>query len=395
MKSEHRISLPAWPEYAEDEIAAVTEVLRSGKGNYWFGEHGKIFECEFAHYCDSLFSLTVGNGTLALELALHALDIGKGDEVIVTPRSFVASANCIVLSGATPVFVDIDRNSQNITAETIEAGITSKTKAIIAVHLAGWPCEMDDIMSLASQHNLVVIEDCAQAHGAAINGKKVGSIGHVAAFSFCHDKIISAGGEGGMVLTNDEEVWARAASFRNHGKDPRKYEPNIFGSKNVGLEDSFGSNYRLTEMQSAIARVQLKKLDGWVEIRRRNAKLLNDALGAYDLVRVTLPPDNIYHAYYKYYFFIELSKLHKSWSRDRIISELGKMGVPCSAGTSAEIYKQDAYIKKGYSPLEPLPTAVELAETSIMLPVSSNLDLEHINDMCRAVCHVIECASGD
>ncbi len=394
MKYDSKLILPGWPDYGEEEIEAVTEVLHRAQGNYWFGEQGRKFEREFAEYCGSAFALTVGNGTLALQLALHALNIGEGDEVIVTPRSFVASANCIVLSGATPIFVDVDPDSQNITVATIEAGITSKTRAIIVVHLAGWPCDMDEIMALAGDYNIFVIEDCAQAHGAAINGRKVGGLGHVSAFSFCHDKIISAGGEGGIVLTNDEEIWARAASFRNHGKDPRKYDLNIFDSKNIGLADTFGSNYRLTEMQSAICRIQLTQLDNWVALRRRNAHYLTEALVDYDAVRLTIPPDNIYHAYYKYYFFLNISKLGKAWNQKRIIADINNSGIPCSTGSSAELYMHEAFVKEGFCPPGPLPIARKLGETSVMLPVNPNLTEEHLKDMCGAISHVLECASG-
>ena len=386
------LELPGWPDYGEEEIRAVTDVLRNNRGNYWFGEEGKLFEQEFAHYCDSAFALTVGNGTLALELALRSLKIKPGDEVIVTPRTFIASANCILLLGATPVFVDIDPISQNITAATIEQSITPKTKAIIAVHLAGWPCDMEEIMTLASQHDIYVIEDCAQAHGASINSRKVGGIGHVAAFSFCHDKIMSAGGEGGLLVTDDEEIWARAASFRNHGKDPRKYELNIFDSKNAGMDDTFGSNYRMTEMQSAICRVQFRKLDEWVKLRRRNAQLLSNALADCEAIRITTPPAHVYHVYYKYYFFLDLSQLNKAWSRDRIIRAINQSGVPCSVGTSAEIYRQHAYVQKGYVPPEPLPVAKELGDTGLILPVSSNLGEENMRDIGNVVSDVLKCA---
>ena len=254
--------LPDWPVYSDDEIEAVVGVLKSGKGNYWFGEQGKTFEKEFAQYCDARFALTTGNGTLALEMALHGLGVGEGDEVIVTPRSFVASVNCIVRIGATPVFVDVDRDSQNITVTSIEEKLSPRTRCIITVHLAGWPCEMQEIMELAESRKLVVIEDCAQAHGAEINGRRTGGWGHAAAFSFCHDKIISTGGEGGMLVTNDEELWARAAALRNHGKDPRKYNPGTMGTSGTGLPDGFGSNYRMTEMQCALSGHKVRTISG-------------------------------------------------------------------------------------------------------------------------------------
>jgi dTDP-4-amino-4,6-dideoxygalactose transaminase len=387
------LSLPVWPEYAEDEIAAVEKVLREGKGNYWFGDEGKKFEQEFAAYCESIYALAVSNGTVALELALRGLNIKAGDEIIVTPRTFVASVNCIVLLGAKPVFADIDSVSQNISVATVEAVITSKTKAIIAVHLAGWPCAMEELMALASRHDLYVVEDCAQAHGASVNERKVGGLGHVAAFSFCHDKIMSAGGEGGLLVTNDEEIWARAASFRNHGKDPRKYNPGVFGTKTAGAEDSVGSNYRLTEMQSAICRKQLVKLDDWVKRRRRNAKILDNTLKQFEALTVVVPPEHIYHAYYKYYFFVDLSMLAKSWSRERIINKINQAGVPCSTGTTAELYKQAAFIERGYAPENSLPNAQLAGETSLMLPVAPNLTESNLEDMCTVLTNVIKCST--
>jgi dTDP-4-amino-4,6-dideoxygalactose transaminase len=196
-----------WPSFSQQEIDAVSQVLRTNKVNYWTGQEGRKFEKEFADFTDCQHAVAVANGTLALDLALKTLDIGIGDEVIVTPRTFIASISSIVNTGATPIFADVELDSQNISAHTIRQVLTEKTKAIICVHLAGWPCEMDDIMTLAKQHSLYVIEDCAQAHGAKYKGRSVGSIGHIGAWSFCQDKIMTTGGEGGMLTTNDETLW--------------------------------------------------------------------------------------------------------------------------------------------------------------------------------------------
>jgi dTDP-4-amino-4,6-dideoxygalactose transaminase len=208
---------PAWPSFTEEEANAVRDVLLSNKVNYWTGQEGREFEKDYARYTGRRHAIALHNGSLALELALYAFGIGNGDEVITTPRTFIASASCAVLRGARPVFAEVDRDSQNITVATIEQAITKKTKAIIPVHLAGWPCEMDEIMALANKHKIVVIEDCAQAHGAIYKGKPVGSFGHAAAFSFCQDKIITTGGEGGMLVLNDEEAWSRAWAYKDHG----------------------------------------------------------------------------------------------------------------------------------------------------------------------------------
>src|SRR5208282_1519874 len=268
------LSFPSWPYFEADEIEAAASVLRSGKVNYWTGDLGRRFEDEFAAYVGCRHAVALSNGTVALELALHALGVGAEDEVITTSRTFIASASCAVMRGARPVLADVDRDSQNITAETIRAALSPRTKAIIAVHLAGWPCDMDPILRLAGERGLKVIEDCAQALGATYKGRPVGSMGDAAAFSFCQDKIMTTGGEGGMMTTHNEEVWKRAWSFKDHGKSydavHRRAHPPGFR----WLHESFGTNWRMTEMQSAIGRVALRKVAAWVEIRRRNAAIL-------------------------------------------------------------------------------------------------------------------------
>ncbi|MBV1874438.1 MAG: DegT/DnrJ/EryC1/StrS aminotransferase family protein, partial [Gammaproteobacteria bacterium] len=207
-----------WPSFSQHEADTVSKVLLSNKVNYWTGSEGRNFEKEFASFADCEHAIAVANGTLALDLALKVLGIGDGDEVVVTSRTFLASVSCIVNAGAVPVFADVDGDSQNITADTIRAVLTSKTKAIICVHLAGWPCAMDSIMALASEQDLLVVEDCAQAHGAKYKGKSVGSFGHAAAWSFCQDKIMTTGGEGGMFTTNDSSLWEKAWAYKDHGK---------------------------------------------------------------------------------------------------------------------------------------------------------------------------------
>lgn len=207
-----------WPSFSEEEAEAIKDILLSNKVNYWTGDECRIFEKEFAEWSGVKYSIALANGTLALEVALRALDIGPGDEVVVTPRTFIASISCVVNVGATPIFADVDPESGNITAETISKVLTSKTKGIICVHFAGWPCDMNPIMALSSLHNIKVIEDCAQAHGAMYKGRSVGSIGHIGAWSFCQDKIMTTGGEGGMVTTNDEILWRKMWAYKDHGK---------------------------------------------------------------------------------------------------------------------------------------------------------------------------------
>lgn len=365
--------LPSWPYFDEDEINAVSEVLRSGKINYWTGEECSLFEKEFANFIGSKYAISLANGTVALELALHALGIGPGNDVIVPARTFIASASSVIARGARPIVADIDPASQNITAETASAVLTSKTKAIIVVHLAGWPCDMDSILEFAATHKLKVIEDCAQAHGAKYRGKYVGSFGDVAAFSFCQDKIMTTGGEGGMFLTSDKEIWKRAWAYKDHGKNPSKVFSN---TKQVGfcwVHESFGTNFRMTEMQAAIGRLQLRKLPNWLTIRERNANLFFSQLQSISALVCTQPPSHIKHAYYKYYAFLNSSKLKSGWDRNRIMEEINIRGVPCGVGSCGEIYLEKAFIDAGLQPKERFPNAKKLNDTSLMFLVHPTL----------------------
>ena len=335
-----------WPFFDSDEIAAVASVLQSGKVNYWTGEEGHLFEKEFAASIGVNYAVAVMNGTVALEAALMALNIGGGDEVIVTPRSYIASASCAVMRGAKPAFADVDRNSQNITADTIKKVITNRTRAIVAVHLAGWPCEMDAIMALAKKHGLAVIEDCAQASGAFYKGCPVGSFSDVAAFSFCQDKIMTTGGEGGMIVTNNKDIWSKVWSYKDHGKSCDV----VYGNNDLKpghsfkwLHESFGTNWRMTEMQAVIGRIQLRKLPVWIERRRRNADILTKAFLNVPALRVTTPPDHISHAYYKYYVFLKPDMLKTGWDRKRIIVAINAEGIPCFTGSCSEIYLEKAF----------------------------------------------------
>ena len=364
-----------WPRFGEDEIAAVADVLRSGKVNaLTHGDRCRAFEQAFAELCDMPHAIALANGTLALELALRALEIGPGDEVVVTPRTFVASANCIVTCGAIPVFADVDPVSQNINAASIARVLTSRTRAILPVHLAGWPCEMDEIMALARARGLKVIEDCAQAHGASYHGRPVGSFGDAAAFSFCTDKIISTGGEGGMLLLRDKGVWEKAWAYKDHGKSHAAVSEPAQGRSFRWLHESVGSNYRMTEMQAAIGLRQLARLPEWLRARRRNAALLNDMLGGLPAIRLTLPPAGIGHAYYKYYAFIRPERLREGWSRDRIVDEAAESGVACGSGSCPEIYRERAFVDADLAPPARLPTARLLGETSLMLQVDQTLE---------------------
>jgi len=381
-----------WPYFEADEIEAAASVLRVGKVNYWTGQEGRLFESEFATYVGAKHGVCVANGTVALELALQALGIGCADEVITTSRTFIASASCVVMRGARVVCADVDRDTQNITAKTIRGAITQNTKAIIAVHLAGWPCDMDPIMDLAAEFNLKVIEDCAQSHGATYKGAQVGSLGHIAAFSFCQDKIMTTGGEGGMITTNDDKLWERAWSYKDHGKGYdtvyRQEHPPGFR----WLHDSFGTNWRLTEMQSALGRVLLRKLPESVATRRRHAASLAAGFRKLPALRVTEPPLEIGHSYYKYYAFVRPERLRPGWNRDRIIAEIAANDVPCFSGSCSEIYLEKAF-PADMRPEQPLPVAHELGQTSLMFLVHPTLTDNHIDFTCQIVENVMSNAT--
>jgi hypothetical protein len=381
-------NIAGWPIFAKDEIAAVKRVLQSGKVNYWTGEEGRLFEKEFAASISVKYAVAVMNGTVALEAALMALGIGKGDEVIVTPRSYIASASCAIMRGAKPVFADVDRESQNITAATIEKVITRRTRAIIAVHLAGWPCYMDEIMSVAKKHDLAVIEDCAQASGAFYKGRPVGSFGDVAAFSFCQDKIMTTGGEGGMVATKNKDLWSKLWSLKDHGKSyDAVYSANDTkpGPSFKWLHESFGTNWRMTEMQAAIGRIQLRKLKSWVEKRRHNAEILTQAFINIPAFRVTMPPEDVYHAFYKYYVFLRPEMLKAGWDRERVIVAINELGIPCFTGSCSEMYLEKAFDTDGLRPEKRLPVARELGDTAMMFPVHPTLSEKDMKDVVRAV----------
>ncbi len=378
-----------WPSFTEEEAEAVQRVLLSNKVNYWTGQEGREFEREFAAFAGTDYAIAVANGTVALDLALKGLGIGEGDEVIVTSRTFLASVSSIVTAGAVPVFADVGRDSQNITLETVAEKITPRTRAIIAVHLAGWPCEMDGLMALAQEHNLYVIEDCAQAHGATYKGRSVGSIGHVGAWSFCQDKIMSTGGEGGMVTTNHRDLWSRMWSYKDHGKSweavyERDHPPGF-----RWLHESFGTNWRLPEMQSAIGRIQLARMPEWTAARRKNAERIWEAARQCVGLRVPTIPDEVGHAAYKCYLFVEPAALSPGWDRDRIMQAIQDEGVPCMSGSCSEVYLEKAFDGTGWRPEEPLPVARELGETSLMFLCHPTLTDAEIDRTCRVLTEVM------
>ncbi|MDQ1331041.1 MAG: hypothetical protein QG578_1306 [Thermodesulfobacteriota bacterium] len=383
----------AWPYFEDDEVLAAATVLHTGKINQWSGKEVEKFQEEFAAACNVKHAIALSNGTVALELAIKALGIGPGDEVIVTPRTFIASASCVALQGAKPVFADVDFQSQNIDAAAIREAITPRTKAIITVHLAGWPCEMDSIMRLAHEHDLKVVEDCAQAHGARYKGKPVGCFGHAAAFSFCQDKIMTTGGEGGMLLTNDENIWSFSWAYKDHGKSYDAIYKKQHPPGYRWIHESFGTNWRMTEMQAAIGRVQLRKLSEWTQIRNRNANILTKAFSDIPALRVTIPPDYISHAYYKYYVFIKPEMMHPGWDRERVIIAINAEGIPCFTGSCSEIYLEKAFNADGMRPQKRLPVAEELGNTSLMFLVHPTLSEKDMLNMVKTVEKIIANAS--
>jgi len=378
-----------WPYFAEDEIQAVTEVLQSGKVNQWTGPHVKAFEQEFAQYIGVDHAIAMANGTVTLETALRACGVGVGNEVIVSPRTFLATASSVVMCGATPIFADVDLQSQNITAQTIAAKITPRTKAIIPVHLAGWPCEMDEIMSLAEANNLYVIEDCAQAHGAEYKGKKVGAWGHVGSFSFCQDKIMTTGGEGGMVVTNDDTLWKKMWSWKDHGKD---YDTVFHTEHPPGfrwLHGDFGTNLRMSAMQAAIGSQQLTKLDHWVAMRRHYAERLKQAFAEFSCIFVPMPGPESVHAFYKFYCFVKPELLARDWNRDRIMQEITQQGIPCFSGSCSEIYLEKCFETQGLQPEQRLSNAKRLGETSLMFMVHPTLSEQDIDQTIAIIQDVL------
>jgi dTDP-4-amino-4,6-dideoxygalactose transaminase len=359
-----------WPEAAADEIDAARRVLSSGKVNYAWGEEGWLFEKEFAAFVGCNHAIALANGTVALTTALEAVGISAGDEVIMSTRTLIDASKCVAALGARPMVTDVDRDSQNLTADTIRRMITPRTKAIMVAHLAGWPAEMDEIVQLAQDYGLKIIEDCAQATGAKYKGRPVGSIGDVAAFSFLRDGIMTTGGEGGMVTTNDPEVWARAWSYQ----DP---PPEVHPLNVHNLPDLLTRNGRMGEVQCAIGRITLKKIHGWIETRRTYAALFNERLAHVIGIRLVIPPPHLYHSYYKFYLFVRAELLLPGWGRDRILGAICAENVPCFVGSCSDAYRRKAFIKERRDPSR-LPIAQELANSSLMFLVHPTLDIANI-----------------
>lgn len=375
-----------WPVFDEEQVEAVSAVLFSGRVNYWTGEQGRLFEAEFADYTGVAHAVFVANGTVGLEAALEALDLPHGAQVVTTPRTFIATSSAIIRTGLTPVFADVDVDSGNLTRESIEAVITAQTRAVLVVHLGGWPAEMPDIRALCDERGLALVEDCSQAHGAMVDGRHVGSFGDVSVWSFCQDKIISTGGEGGMVATDDADLWRRIWSIKDHGKSweavyERQHPPGF-----RWLHESFGSNYRGTEMQAAIGRIQYRRLADWRADRTRNAMRLADRLSTAPGLRIPMPDDGRTHAYYRLYAYVATERLARGWSRDRLLERLATASrTPVLSGSCSEIYREVAFASTDSLPESPLPTARMLGDSALAFAVHPGLTEDDMDLTAQAV----------
>jgi hypothetical protein len=384
--------MPPWPSYDEEEIAAAGEVLASGRVNYWTGGEGRAFEEEFAAYHHLPYAIALSNGTVALEVAIEALRLGPGDDVIVPPRTFVATISSVARSGARPVFADVEPIGGNLTAETIAAALTPETRAIVVVHLGGWPADMPAIAALAEERGLEIIEDCAQAHGAKVAGRLVGTFGSVGCFSMCQDKIITTAGEGGMVVTSRPDLWDAMWSLKDHGKN----HDLVYAEHPPGfrwLHTGFGTNGRLTESQAAIGRIQLRRLATMVATRRRNAAILDAAVELQPALRMAAPAEGVEPSYYKYYTHVRRDRLASGWDRDRIMAAINAEGVPCFVGSCSEVYLEAAFAEE-LRPPRRLPVARQLGETSLMFLVHPTLTEGDMGDAAAAVAKVMAHATG-
>jgi dTDP-4-amino-4,6-dideoxygalactose transaminase len=389
----NKVNQSPWPSFSIEEAKAIERVLLSNRVNYWTGTECRDFEQEFSKWVDTKYAVSLSNGTLALDVALKALNVSAGDEIVVTPRTFIASVSCVVNAGATPVFADVESDSGNISANTISRVLTPRTKGVICVHLGGWPCDMDPIMALAEEKGLFVIEDCAQAHGAMYKGRSVGSIGHVGAWSFCQDKIMTTGGEGGMVTTNSEDLWRAMWSYKDHGKSydaiyNRTHQPGF-----RWVHESFGTNWRMLELQAAIGRVQLKHMEQWHQQRVANSTRIWECASQLDGLNVPRLPRFIEHAAYKCYIYVAPEKLRLGWSRDRILVEIQKRGVPCAQGSCSEVYLERAFEGTAFRPSVRLPNAKALGDSSIAFMVHPTLTTQEVSLACTVLAEVMALAS--
>ena len=384
---------PAWPHFDEDERAAVDAVLTSGHVNYWTGEQGRCFEREFAEWVGVEHAVAVANGTVALEIALRAIGVGAGDEVVVPSATFIATASAVAACGALPVVADVDCRTQCLTAESVASSLTTRTAAVVVVHLGGFPADVEPIVDVARSNGLRVVEDCAQAHGAHRGGRKVGTFGDVAAWSFCQDKIMTTGGEGGAITTSDPDVWRRCWEYKDHGKNHQAVHDTSHPPGFRWLHDTFGTNARMTEMQAAVGRCQLRKVDGWVGTRRAHAARFTEGLRDLDALRLPCVPNGDGHAFYRYYAHLRTELLAPGWNRDRVVAAIVAEGIPATHGGCAEIYRERAF-RSTRQPRRSLPGAASLSQTSMTLPVNHRMSDSDADDVVAAVRTVLQEAAA-
>lgn len=383
---------PAWPHFDDDERTAVDAVLESGRVNYWTGEQGRCFEREFAAWAGVPHAVAVANGTVALEIALRAVGVGPGTEVIVPSATFIATAGAVAAQAAVPVVVDVDPHTRCLTAGSIGPALTDRTAAIVVVHLGGFPADTAPILALARAHGLRVVEDCAQAHGAHRDGRRVGTSGDVAAWSFCQDKIMTTAGEGGAITTADPDVWRRCWEYKDHGKNHDAVDAPSHPAGFRWLHDSFGTNARMTEVQAAVGRRQLRKVDGWVSTRRAHAARLTSGLSGLAALRTPVVGPGEGHAFYRYYLRIDPAGLRPGWDRDRLVAAIAAEGVPAAHGGCSEIGRERAFGGAGL-PQRVLPHAAALTRASMTLPLHHRMTAADVDDVLAAVRKVL-CVAG-
>ena len=331
---------PRWPVYGEPEIELIADILRSGATHFVRSPVSADFEARFAAWNGSRHGICCNSGTSAIHMALAAVGVGPGDEVIVPPRTFIGTVSPVLYQNAVPIFADITPDTHNIDPAAVRAAITERTKAIIPVHLAGIPCDMDAIMRIAEEHNLVVVEDCAQAHGAKYKGRKVGTFGHVNAFSMQDSKILNTTGDGGMVTTDNAAYAAFCREFRNHGF----LSTRPTGDLNVYVHPRLGYNYRMTEIQAAVGLKALDRLDAYLATRRANAACLSASIRGIDGLMPMSEPEECSSAFYRYYCTLAPDRFRVG--RDQFVKALVAEGIEANRGTCAELYMQEFFRTK-------------------------------------------------
>jgi perosamine synthetase len=381
---------PPWPALSEADVAAVAEVMRSGGLTQLTGGAVAAFEREFASWHGASHCVATSSGTSAIHAALAALGAGPADEVIVPAHTFIASATPVLHQGATPVFADVDERTFCISPESVAERISPRTKAIIAVHLNGHPADLDALLALAEPRGIAVIEDAAQAHGALYKGHKAGTIGRMGCFSFWEDKIVTTGGEGGCVITDDDSLAEAMRRFRHHGEGPVQGEPSRRPSGAPQGERSYyhldlGYNYRMTSMQAATGLVQFRQLGDYLAARRRNAAYLSERLAETGQVEPPFVADYAVHSYYKY-----ICRLRPAWQGDiaRFVAAVAAEGVPISRRYPTPLPLQPVFRDRGLG-RDPCPVARRLAAELFTLLVHPTVTTADLDDVAAAIAKVL------